>query len=299
MRFSGHETFPCRYSWLPKAYSTLSPTGYGPCGIAADDEAMERLGLGKNMVRALRFWLQAMGVAEPRGDGGFELTAFGQAVLGAHDPYLEDRRTLWLLHWKLSTNADPICAWDTLLNRWQYPEVSRNEAVRAFRREAEQQNRRLSDATLGQHFDIFLHTYVPTRGVKGDVLEDNLDCPLVELELLQPIGERRMGPSGKREPVYAFRRERKPDITAEVFSHCLAEFASRRAERTLSFREIAVGHGSVGHVFKLPEDDLLDRLERIERDSGGRFEYRESAALPQVIVHPAGEHDFLAAVYAA
>ena len=46
--------------------------------------------------------------------------------------------------------------------------------------EAEKQENRFSAVTLEQHFDTFLHTYVPTRGRKGEVQEDNLDCPLVE-----------------------------------------------------------------------------------------------------------------------
>ena len=51
-RFSGHETFPCRYAWLPKAYAALDAC---PSTFANEEEAMVSLGLGKNMVRALRF----------------------------------------------------------------------------------------------------------------------------------------------------------------------------------------------------------------------------------------------------
>jgi hypothetical protein len=35
-------------------------------------------------------------------------------------------------------------------------------------------------------------------------------------------------------------------------------------------------------VFKLPEFDIRERLESIERDSGGAFLYQESAAFQQV-----------------
>jgi hypothetical protein len=56
-------------------------------------------------------------------------------------------------------------------------------------------------------------------------------------------------------------------------------------EKTLSFREVAVGEGSPGQVFKLPEQAVRERLEMIENASGGIFVYQESAAIQQVIRH--------------
>jgi hypothetical protein len=282
-RFSGHETFPCRYAWLPKAYRAIE---LEPAGLADDERAMIEMGVGKNMVRAIRFWVQVAGVAEFR-DGAYGVTDLGQAIFADNgfDPFLEDVRTLWLLHWQISTNhAEPLFAWDFLLNRWQSPEIERMAVLRAFQSEAEKLDRTLSMVTLEQHFDTFLHTYMPTRGRKGEIQEDNLDCPLVELELIQRIGERRVDDSGRREPVYAFRREEKPDITPELFVYCLNDFWQKRhaSEKTLSFRELSVGHGSPGQTFKLPEADIRSRIESIKEDSDNAFEFRESASLQQI-----------------
>lgn len=63
MRYSGHEWFPCRYAWLPKAVRALADD---PGALRDTEGAVERLGIGKNMVRALVFWATAMGVIEPR-----------------------------------------------------------------------------------------------------------------------------------------------------------------------------------------------------------------------------------------
>lgn len=60
LRFSGHETFACRYAWLPKAYRAVKAD---PRTFVDDDKAMVVLGLGKNMVRALKFWVEVTGVA--------------------------------------------------------------------------------------------------------------------------------------------------------------------------------------------------------------------------------------------
>lgn len=285
-RISGHESFPCRYTWLPKAVRGLDAD---PKLFADEERAMVDLGVGKNMVRSIRFWSLAAGMAVVESKGAAPvLTDLANRLLGNRglDPYLEDRRTLWLIHWKLSTNVqNPLLAWDYFLNRWQEPELTAGLAVKALEKLFSGRDDRVSLATLERHFDAFLHTYVPTRGRKGDVQEDNLDCPLVELQLIVSAGDREIDrASGKREPIYVFRRDEKPDITPELFMYCLNDFWQARHlnEATLPFREVAHGYGSPGQVFKLAEDDVRARIEELNKRSGGLFVYSESANLQQI-----------------
>lgn len=282
-RFSGHESFPCRYAWIPKAVESLQEE---PFLFGDVESAMVRLGLGKNMVQSLRFWVQAMRVAEASPDKGVWLTDFGVKVFGPSglDPYLEDITTLWLLHWQLCSHHDnPLFAWDFLFNRYNEPEIIRSNVISVIEREARQLARPLSKATLAQHFDVFMHTYVPTRGQKADILEDNLDCPLVELNLIEGIGQR-ANARNKLEPAYAFRREPKPDLSSGVFLFAVEDFwkRCRSSEQSLTLRDIASGAGSPGQVFKLTEDDVRRRLLEIEKYSDGVLIYSESAMFEQL-----------------
>lgn len=249
---------------------------------------MVDLGVGKNMVRSIRFWSQAANVLSPAAkNGGYSLTTLGSHVLGhgGADPFLEDSQTLWLIHWNLSTSMEnPLLAWDYLLNRAE-PEIIPSVVIAELEKEAAKHEDKLSSATLRQHFEAFLHTYVPTRGRKGEIQEDNLDCPLVELELLLKIGYREIDPSmGRREPIYAFRREEKPEITSELFDYCLADFWKKRHEKelTLPSREVAHGHGSPGQIFQLTEEDVRVRLESLYYQKNSWLNYRESASLEQL-----------------
>ncbi len=284
-RFSGHDTFPCRYTWLPKAVQNLRRNGNL---FADEDQAMVRLGVGKNMVRAIRFWADASEVAVPAPKQGLAVSEFGNAVFGPGgcDEFLEDIKTLWLIHWNLSTSVtEPLFAWYYLLNFWHRPDFTRSEALAVFTQEAGRLGKKLSAVTLEHHFTTFLHSYVPTRSRKGEVLEDNLDCPLVELELIQNVGERPTAESNRHEPIYAFRVEEKPEISPELFAYCLDDFWNKRhsQEKTLSFRDLAVAEGGPGQIFKLPEHAIRERLESIEKDSAGKFLYQESAAFQQVV----------------
>lgn len=300
-RFSGHESFACRYAWLPKAYRALKDDA---ALFVLEETAMLELGLGKNMVKSLRFWVETMGMAEATPPGapvrGLQPTALARAVFERDglDPYLEDARTQWLLHWILSSKADaPLFAWDFLVSHWPLPEFSRSEALAAFGRESRRLEGNHSGTTLGQHLDVFLHTYLPSRGATVGV-EDSLDGPLVDLSLLIPVGERR-NDAGRFETVYAFRREPKPEITDALFDYCLMDFWGRfGGEETLSLRTVALAPGSPGQVFKLTEDDVRARLEEQgDRDYRRPYTYQPSAVQGLLTRTPAAPPISLATVY--
>lgn len=78
-KFSGHETFPFRYTWLPKAVKTVKNN---PKIFSDEDYAMVSLGVGKNMVRAIRFWAEASGIIKFQGKDGFVVTEFGEILFG-------------------------------------------------------------------------------------------------------------------------------------------------------------------------------------------------------------------------
>ena len=300
-RISGHEKFSLRYTWLPKTVIALKEDSKIFSKI---DDAIISMGVGKNMVKSMKFWALSTKIAAPNESGGMTLTSFGEALFSENglDPYLEDIKTLWLLHWKLSTHKDnPLLAWEYLLNRWHEPEMTKSSVLGTFENEKEKIKTHPSSTTLKDHFDTFIRTYVPTRGKKGAIKEDNLDSPLVELELIQRIGEKADQTYTKKvEPIYVFRREEKPEITVELFVYCLFDYfcCNHPNESTVSFREISVGHGSPGQIFKISEQDLRIRLEGIEKDTNGILVYKESSSLQQIHINSRPkENDLLTNIY--
>ena len=79
--FSGHQTFPFRYAWLPKGVGAVreDPEAF------LQPDALVRLGVGKNMVASIRFWCEALGLFEMRGRRGV-LTPLGEFLFGATSP---------------------------------------------------------------------------------------------------------------------------------------------------------------------------------------------------------------------
>ena len=62
-------------------------------------DAVVHLGVGKNMVSGIRFWLKAFGLTD--NDAPTELAHLIFADDNGFDRFLEDTNTLWLLHYSL------------------------------------------------------------------------------------------------------------------------------------------------------------------------------------------------------
>ena len=93
-RFSGHQTFPFRYHWFPKAaeHAQADPR------LFARPDALARLGVGKNMVASIRHWCEAAGLmdfAPARRGGEARLTPLAELLFGvaAPDPQVTPPRT--------------------------------------------------------------------------------------------------------------------------------------------------------------------------------------------------------------
>jgi hypothetical protein len=77
-RFGGHQTFTLRIAWLPKAAAAIE-AGEDPLTNPLD--GVVSLGLGQNMVEALRCWIEAFGVAR-KVDQRWGMSPLGHAIFG-------------------------------------------------------------------------------------------------------------------------------------------------------------------------------------------------------------------------
>ena len=127
--FGRHETFSLRYAWLTKGFQAFMKKKT----IFSSDEATIELGVGKNMVNAIKYWLRAASMLEENSEG-LDKTELGTALFSEKgwDQYLEDEATLWLIHWLLATNFDTSTAWYWFFNCFHKTEFTQEEAADAL-----------------------------------------------------------------------------------------------------------------------------------------------------------------------
>jgi hypothetical protein len=279
--FSGHETFTFRYPWLKKGVDGLK----GNSHIFTSESAIVELGVGKNMVSAIRHWCIVTGMIEEATEPGRRGSALSLSDLGKKlldspkgwDQYLEDDATLWLLHWRLVTNPEKATTWYVAFHGLRDAEFTRESLTdELLRLAAERKWSKLSRSTVESDVACFVRTYVPVKRGVTSTLEDTLDCPLTHLGLI------RADEKGER---LRFNARPKPSLPAAIFAFALAEFWERRAatQNTLSLREIVHGEGSPGRAFRLDEDHVLSYLDHLGDVTGGALTFEDTALVRQVV----------------
>ena len=253
-RFSGHESFVCRYGWLPKAYQAVTAD---PELLRDDERAMHTLGIGRNMLKSLQFWCEATGVLVPVAGKGHQPGPIGRTLLDPDhgwDPHLESLESLWLLHWRLCSGAG-LAAWSEVFGEGRLMRFDRQRLIAALAQRAEGAARPLASSTLEQHASIFLQTYYQAER-SGD---DTSWSPLQDLSLLRATKEedgRVVFSTDLRAPI---------GLTLRVFAIALIAFAAPDGQGTSSvdFQRLLKGSQSPGVIFRLDEHQLRAFVENV------------------------------------
>lgn len=194
MKFRAHETFFIRKGWLTKGLKHISETP--EIFLSKDIKPSEVIGIGTNMVKALRYWLQATGLTEEvREDGKLiqKRTKLGD-LIWEHDRYLEEEETLWLIHYKLATNKDLSTTWYWFFNEFDVTQFDKEEFVNAIdgyvKYNAE--GYRVAKSSLSDDYSCLVNTYVSRRsGKKGTFSPENtIESPLSVLGLIEASDEK-------------------------------------------------------------------------------------------------------------
>lgn len=295
LQFAGHETFPLRYGWLKKAYDEVSRNikfGNGDArSVFTDEAAIAVFGVGKNMVTSMRHWSLAAGVLtleeeDGQRQGRHVPTALGDALLGeGGDPYLEHPASLWLIHWHLASVPGRSTTWYWAFNELNEPAVDRDlltlrllRRISALREAGRMKESRITETTVRRDVECFVRTYLAKSPSGRGAHEDNLESPLCELGLLQPLG---VGSA------FGFRRGPKPTLPDEVFLFGLHSFWTQLYPTRREFSVEAVTHepGSPGRVFMLDEESVADRLAALADMTKGAIRWDESSGMRQVYAH--------------
>lgn len=192
LTFAKHETFHIREGWLFKGMSAIFEMAQGDTvyNFFLESDAPERLGMGRNMVRSLRYWMQATGLAVEQYEGRSvpRLTEFGELVW-QNDPYLENEGTLWLIHYYLSCNREEATSWYWFFNHFAPVSFSDKQATEALQNWViiAEPDRRVAQSSLKKDVACLLRTYLPDG--KGNNPENLLESPLAQLGVLAQFGD--------------------------------------------------------------------------------------------------------------
>lgn len=263
--FARHETFHPRFGWLKKGFDKAIENP----DLFLSEAAPSILGVGKNMVRAIKYWCITFKVLEERKEQGqgrrITPTTLGQNLLGngGWDPYLEDPASLWLLHWQLLKPPCHATAWYYVFNVFNKNTFGAEEirdGIVEFK-DSSFLNNRILESSVMKDVSCLLRMYTDNYANKG-VEEDSIDSPFTEIGLIHNYGESKH---------YVFNTGPKRSLPPIIIVSACLDYVNtiRESAKTISISRLAYEAGGPGLCFRLSENDLADAIESIARLDDG------------------------------
>lgn len=283
---SGHDTFALRYGWSKKVYDRIEQVTDNK-NVFLEESAIATFGVGKNMLNAMRHWSFHLGLIardnrthsylntnlvcqehqktlEETGitsnNSFYHAEQFFDDENGL-DPYLESPTTLWLFHWALATKPSLITYY-WFFNINTKSELSRDDFMKQIKDFlAKYPEIKLpSDSTLKKDIDCFILNYSSKSQKEHEDAESTIESPLVELGLISRLNQTQI----------RAHRGQKSSLSIHAFVYCLIQFWRKFNDGagSLSLEMATYDECSVGRVFMLDEENLIDYAEQLEA-----FEY--------------------------
>lgn len=261
--FSGHESFPCKTLWLKKGYDfVVHDKDFN------NPEAVIDLGVGKNMVASIRYWLKVFGLCQ-----NDQPTWLGNYLFNdedGRDPYMEDLATLWILHFHLVFNQDA-----TLYNLFfcgyqkGHTQFEREQIVTYVKLNMIEANKQtvFNENTVKKDVSVLIQNYALPR--KYQSYED-FSSLLIDLDLI------RQNTEGKG---YYVNIDGKRKVAKEIFMYALLVLKEQEGDNTISYDTV---QDKVGLTFCMQDYETIEMLKLLANEYSDYMSYNDNAGIRMI-----------------
>ena len=203
--FSGHESFPCRMLWPIKGYDYIVEGNN-----FNDPNSVVELGVGKNMVASIRYWLKVLGLTEQD-----KLTSIANYLFdkeNGKDRYIESLGTLWLLHFLLVVTQEATL-YNILFLRYQkerkqFDKEQIQNYVKRLMTE-DDKHKQFNANTVGKDFGVLTQNYVQPSSPKS---YEDYSSLLIDLNLIR---------HDRTDKSFVFNIDGKRSVPLEIFFYAI------------------------------------------------------------------------------
>ena len=269
--FSGHESFTCKSLWLKKGHDFISNS----YNFNAPD-AVVQLGVGKNMVASIRYWMRAFGMTLNDELQPISTYLFDQET--GKDKYIEDLGTLWLLHFNL-VSSEEATLYNWLFTRLQKERKTfdRQNVLNLVRRIMTEDNKLnlYNENTVKKDIGTLLLNYV--LPLKAKALDDYSSL-LIDLDLIRTE-------DGK---LYTFNIEGKRQLPWQVFLYAILTL--KGDDNTVDYDLLQY----IGLIFCMNDMEVIEMCKNIESNNIEHIRYSETAGIRQIqFINPMSSKEVL------
>ena len=243
--FSGHDSFQCKTQWLKKGFDfTKEQNNFN------DSDAVIKLGVGKNMVSAIRHWLRAFDIIDSENN----ITDIGNYIFDNEtgvDPYTEDLSTLWILHYHLiRRNFATIYKLVFVDFHKEKNEFKKTHLQHFIKRRFIEEgiNNLYNENTVKRDIDCFIQNYV----APDNKVFDDYGVLLLQLDLIYKTDKGEKGDKIN----YAFNYNNKEKVNPYVFLYAIL---NEKTSNSIEFDFLL----ELSLMFCLSTNELLELIEEI------------------------------------
>ena len=261
--FSGHESFPCKTLWLKKGYDFVVHNK-----DFNNPEAVIDLGVGKNMVASIRYWLKVFGLCQN------ELpTWLGNYLFNdedGRDLYIEDLATLWILHFHLVFNQDAtlynlfFCGYQKGHTQFEREQIV--TYVKLHMIEANKQNV-FNENTVKKDISVLIQNYALPRKYQSN---EDFSSLLIDLDLI------RQNTEGKG---YYINIDGKRKVAKEIFMYALLVLKEQEGDNTISYDTV---QDKVGLTFCMQDYETIEMLKLLANEYSDYMSYNDNAGIRMI-----------------
>lgn len=266
--FSGHESFPCKTLWLKKGYDFIKAGKDFNAATAVVD-----LGVGKNMVSAVRYWYKAFGLSDES-----ETAWIADYILDTQtgkDPYLEDLGTLWLMHFLL-IHSEEASLYRMFFVDFQKERrlFDREQLISFVKRKMKSAGKEnlYNENTVKKDVGVLLLNYCLPRNPQSN---EDFSTLLMDLDLLRQSEKKDKSEDNKDK--YFFNIEGKKQVTPEVFLFALL-LTKEDADNSVSYDTLR----DVGLIFCMTDLEVIDMLNLLSDTYSDSLSYSDVAGIRQL-----------------
>lgn len=267
-RFKGHESFVPREGWFTKALIEIS--GDNGESTFKDYYGADRLGVGPNMAKAIRYWLEAAELIQVKA-GKASLTKIGEVIL-ANDVYIEDPFTLWIIHMNVVMNKDKATAWYLFFSEFEMESFTIEELKNVMTHLVQVNyggDKAPSNNSVIADCDAILQMYAKERVGNVDP-EEKKKSPFYPLHLIRSEGDtyRKIQPTGAR-------------LDKQVIWYGICK--SMNGENSFSIDELVNKSGLVGKSLNIKRSMLIEYVDALA--DVGKLTLNKTAGLDMIYLN--------------
>ena len=194
MNINKHGSFYLRNSWGTKIIHAIETDDmiFSPSN---ELKAVDNLGLGRVMIRALRYWASATGLAQENKvkNGIVEERTDLYNAIAQYDRYFQRQGSLLLLHRNLARNQEQATAWYWAFNEFDKPAFSKEDFVEGLHYYLAVNGMTIKKSAVEKEYNCFKNTYIGDKRFDRKTIMDEDTYPLLgPLKLLHFNDERKI-----------------------------------------------------------------------------------------------------------